>query len=538
MTLHDVLSQTFSEGDFDEEAADDEEILPHVEIELNRQLKTLMKRLEKAESVPDIDVPEDFHGELRPYQLKGSSWLLFLRKFGLGCCLADDMGLGKTIQTIVYLLRVKANEKEVPAALIICPTSVLTNWQRELERFAPSLRCAVYHGPNRPQGDAFHSFAKDSDVVLTSYNIAQLNQDELTSFTWGAAVLDEAQNIKNSRTKQARAVRRPTAGHRIALTGTPIENRLSELWSIFQFLNPGYLGSRSAFQEHFVTPIERRNDSDKMKQVQRLIHPFLLRRTKTEEAVALNLPEKQELKTYCHLTSEQAALYEQLVSDTMSRIDQLSGMERRGLIFSMLTRLKQLCDHPGLYLKEEGSADFEDRSEKVRRLTELIEELRDNGESCLIFTQYVGMGKKLFSYLEERFGGDVSFLHGGTPQAKRARMIDDFQEKERGIFILSLKAGGTGVNLTAANHVIHFDRWWNPAVENQATDRAHRIGQHRFVRVHKMITTGTIEEKVDEMIEKKRYLSEQIVGGEQWISELSTSDLRELFTLRTQWMEG
>lgn len=537
LTLHDALSQSFSEAD-DEEEAEDEDVMPNVEIELNRQLKSLTKRLEKAESVPDIDIPNDFHGELRPYQRKGSSWLLFLRKFGLGGCLADDMGLGKTIQTIVYLLRVKKDESTSPATLIVCPTSVLTNWHKELQRFAPSLRCVVYHGPNRPKEDQFVPFAQQADVVLTSYNIAQLNQEELASFTWGAAVLDEAQNIKNSRTKQARAVRRLTAGHKIALTGTPIENHLSELWSIFQFLNPGYLGSRTAFQEHFITPIERHHDNDKMKQIQRLIHPFLLRRTKTQEAVALDLPEKQELKTYCHLTSEQAALYEQLVSDIMSRIETLSGMERRGLIFSMLTRIKQLCDHPGLYLKEEGLSDFENRSEKVQQLVELIEELRENGESCLIFTQYVGMGRKLHAYLKERFGGNVSFLHGGTPQARRAQMIDDFQKNTKGIFILSLKAGGTGVNLTAANHVIHFDRWWNPAVENQATDRAHRIGQDRFVQVHKMITTGTLEEKVDEMIEKKRYLSEQIVGGEQWISELSTSDLRELFTLRTQWMEG
>jgi SNF2 family DNA or RNA helicase len=538
LTLHDVFSQAFSDVDHDRETAEDEEVLPHIEIELNRQLKTLTKRLAKSETIPLIDVPDHFRGELRPYQIKGSSWLLFLRKFGLGGCLADDMGLGKTIQAIVYLLYAKQEEKNVLPSLIICPTSVLTNWQKEFERFAPSLRCAVYHGSDRPKGKEFVSFVKQADVVLTTYNIALLNQKELISVAWSSVILDEAQNIKNSRTKQARAVRQLSASHRIALTGTPIENRLTELWSIFQFLNPGYLGSSASFQGQFITPIERHNDGDKTKQLQQLIHPFLLRRTKQDEAVALDLPEKQELKNYCYLTSEQASLYEQLVQETFARLDHLTGMERRGLIFSMLTRLKQLCDHPGLYLKEDDWTNFAERSDKVRQLLDLIEELRENGESCLIFTQYVEMGKKLQAFLGNYFNGEVSFLHGGTPQGKRGKMIDEFQTGKQRIFILSLKAGGTGLNLTAANHVIHFDRWWNPAVENQATDRAHRIGQDRFVQVHKMITTGTLEEKIDEMIEKKRYISEQIIGGEQWITELSTDDLRELFALRTQWVEG
>ena len=530
--LEQELVQTGESAD-DQSFSEDERVFAGVEIKLNRHLSGMMKQLSEIRELPEIELSAQFKGELRPYQKQGVEWLVFLRRFGFGACLADDMGLGKTIQMIAYFLHVQEHEKVEKPALIICPTSVLGNWQKELEKFSPSLRIHLHYGSNRAKDE--ENFAKsiqEADVVLTSYGLANVDFEELSSVEWSTICLDEAQNIKNAQTKQSRAIRRLKGKHHIALTGTPMENRLTELWSIFDFTNHGYLGSLGRFQKQFVSPIEKDHNTDKIGQLQRLIRPFLLRRTKTDQEVALNLPDKQEQKEYCSLTVEQASLYEQLVKDTFEQVDQLTGMQRKGLILKMLSKLKQICNHPALYLKEEQPKNIEDRSNKMVTMLELVKHIHEQNESCLIFTQYIGMGKMIQQLLEQQFGEQVMFLNGSVPKTQRDEMISSFQEHDHKILILSLKAGGTGLNLTAANHVIHYDRWWNPAVENQATDRAYRIGQKRFVHVHKLISTGTLEEKIDDMLEKKQSLNDEIIQSESWITELSTTDLKDLFTLR------
>ncbi|ULL13240.1 ATP-dependent helicase [Paenibacillus sp. H1-7] len=523
-----------------------------MEVELNGQLQEMVDLLNHAKRPPLVEPPASFRGTLRPYQIEGISWLLFLRRFGLGGCLADDMGLGKTIQMITYLLHLReqqataAKETGAPAApsLLICPTSVLGNWQKELQRFAPELNVHLHYGPGRAKGEAFKETCEGYDLVLTTYTLSHLDEAELAQLEWSCICLDEAQNIKNAYTKQATSIRGLKGKHKIAMTGTPIENRLTELWSIFDFLNPGYLGTLREFSHRFVSAIERTNDAELVSKVQRLIRPFLLRRVKKDPAIQLDLPDKYEYKTFVSLTAEQGTLYENYIKDMFDRLDRLSAMERRGLILSALTKLKQICNHPALMLKEPAGVPWQQRSNKVERLLEMVQELRQEGDKCLIFTQFVETGHLLQRILEQELSTAVMFLHGGTPKAARDRMITEFQddslppERQPGIFLLSLKAGGTGLNLTAANHVFHFDRWWNPAVENQATDRAFRIGQTRHVQVHKFVTLGTLEERIDDMIEKKQGLSQQIVGsGEQWITEMSTDDLKELFTLRKEWVE-
>ncbi|YAR62727.1 DEAD/DEAH box helicase [Bacillus cytotoxicus] len=478
--------------------------------------------------IPKIKIPSSLQATLRPYQEHGVSWLLYLRELGFGALLADDMGLGKSIQTITYLLYVKENKLQTGPALIVAPTSVLGNWQKEFERFAPHLKVILHYGSNRAKGEAFKEFLQGADVVLTSYALSQLDEEELSTLCWDSIILDEAQNIKNPHTKQSKAVRKLKANHKIALTGTPMENRLAELWSIFDFLNHGYLGSLGQFQRRFVTPIEKDRDEAKIQQVQRFISPFLLRRTKQDQTVALNLPDKQEQKAYCPLTGEQASLYEQLVQDTLKNVENLNGIERRGFILLMLNKLKQICNHPALYLKEDVPKDIVQRSMKMQTLMDLIENIKNQNESCLIFTQYIGMGHMLQTVLEETFGQRVLYLNGSVPKKERDKMIEQFQNRTYDIFILSLKAGGDRAKLNGTNHVIHYDRWWNPAVENQATDRAYRIGQKRFVHVHKLITTGTLEEKIDEMLERKQSLNNAVITSDNWITELSTDELKTL----------
>lgn len=548
LTFRDVMKMHLTAPSVAEEAIEEEderESYPlSLEVELNQHLLQLLHQLQETKHIPILDQPASFCGTLRKYQLEGSSWLLFLRRFGLGACLADDMGLGKTVQFITYLLYLREyGQADIPS-LLICPTSVIGNWQKELERFAPSLKVFIHYGNHRPKKDAFLAAIEGADLVITSYALSHLDESELSSLTWNAICLDEAQNIKNAYTKQASAVRDLQARHRIALTGTPIENRLSELWSIFDFLNPGYLGSLGDFARRYVQPIERDQDPVLIGQVQRLIQPFLLRRVKTDPHIQLDLPEKNEGKEYVPLTAEQGALYETAIQDMFARMENTSPMERRGLILTTLSRLKQLCDHPALFLGEPAGRDEPSRSHKLERLLELVEDIRQKGERCLIFTQYIEMGNMLQRILNREGFGPVFFLNGSTKKEARDEMIARFQDEslpdsQRGtIFILSLRAGGTGLNLTQANHVIHFDRWWNPAVENQATDRAHRIGQQRNVQVYKFISLGTIEERIDEMMERKQTLSQQIVGsGESWITELSTSELRELFALRHDWLD-
>ncbi|WP_050183341.1 DEAD/DEAH box helicase [Domibacillus robiginosus] len=521
LTMVDVLNQEFTDPD---DAA-------RVHIRLNRSLQAMIERLRSGADIPLLPPPEKLHGELRPYQIAGMSWLLFLRECGFGACLADDMGLGKTVQLISYLLHVEKKERPETPALIICPTSVLGNWQRELAAFAPDLSVMLYYGKDRPRGEAFSEDISNADVVLTTYGLVHSDFDTLEKVEWSTAALDEAQNIKNAGTKQSRAVRKLHSRHAIALTGTPMENRLSELWTIFDFTNRGWLGSLAQFQKGYMAPIEKDHDAQRVAALQAKIRPFLLRRTKNDPEAALGLPDKVEQKEYCPLSKEQAVLYEQTVRDTMEQIGQLSAFERRGLILRLLNELKQLCSHPALYLKEKEPADVRERASKMEKLMELASNIYEQGEACLIFTQYIGMGEMIQRELSETFGIHVPFLNGSTPKQERDRLVTQFQEGAFPFFLLSLKAGGTGLNLTAANHVIHYDRWWNPAVENQATDRAYRIGQSRFVHVHKFITTGTIEEKIDAMIEAKQAASSEIIQSGAFIASMTDQELTELFTL-------
>jgi SNF2 family DNA or RNA helicase len=378
--------------------------------------------------------------------------------------------------------------------------------------------------------------AADHDVVITSYPLLARDRESLTGMSWRMAVLDEAQNIKNSETRQAQAARAIQSGGRLALTGTPVENRLSELWSIMAFLNPGYLGGETEFRRSFSRPIERANDAEAAAQLRRLTAPFILRRLKTDRSIISDLPEKLEMKVFVPLTQEQATLYEAAVRDALSQIesadDEGEQTKRRGLVLAMLTRLKQICNHPAHFLKD-GSA-LDDRSGKLTRLDEMLEEVLAANDRALIFTQFAEMGGLLQLHLSQRLSTEVLFLHGGTPAKARDGLVRRFQAPEGPpIFILSLKAGGVGLNLTRASHVFHFDRWWNPAVEDQATDRAFRIGQTQNVQVHKFVCGGTLEEKIDEMIEGKRALAAQVLGaGEAWLTELSTAQLRELVALR------
>ncbi|MGM0806321.1 MAG: DEAD/DEAH box helicase [Bacillota bacterium] len=511
---------------------------PMLDIEWDEPLNAWMDQLTEIKTLPIQPKAENLIGTLRDYQKTGSSWMYFLREFGLGGCLADDMGLGKTVQTIDYFLKVKEKEKHEGTFLLVCPTSVIGNWQKELQNFSPTLSVGLHYGGNRKKGDQFTEWYKKFDVVITSYTTCQLDFNEMSETFWEAIVLDEAQNIKNSYTKQSRSIRRLNGRHKIALTGTPVENRLLELWAIFDFLNPGYLGSEPSFQKKFVVPVEKDNDTLRLQQLKQLVQPFLLRRTKMDPAVQLNLPEKQEIKEYCPLSKEQASMYERLVQDTFEQLEKVTGMQRRGLLLAMLGKLKQICDHPALYTKNDKLGKLEDQSIKFAKTIELIDAILEKDERCLIFTQFIFMGELIKKYVEKKFGRSVLFLHGSLSKQKRDQMIESFQDGEHPIFILSLKAGGTGLNLTEANHVIHYDRWWNPAVENQATDRAHRIGQKKFVTVHKMITLGTLEEKIDMMLESKKELSEKVIQSENWITELSTDELKDLFTLRKEWVES
>ena len=516
------------------------EKLPVVGFEANGALQELINALTSGnQNVEAIAIPDTFQGELRPYQVRGASWLAFLERWGLGACLADDMGLGKTIQFITLMLHLKAQEVLEHPTLLVCPTSVLGNWERELKKFAPSLKAVLHHGDRRPQGKAFAKAVKGQDLVITSYSLVHRDTKDLQTVTWQGIVLDEAQNIKNSEAKQSQAVRQLETQFRIALTGTPVENRLSELWSILDFLNPGYLGPRNFFQRRFAIPIERYGDTASLQTLRGLVQPFILRRLKTDRSIIQDLPDKQEMTVFCGLTADQAALYQKLVDQSLVDIESAEGIQRHGLILALLVRLKQVCNHPGLIKGgspkgELGDTALQVHSGKLQRLEEMLEEVLAEGDRCLIFTQFAEWGKLLQAHLHQRFNREVLYLYGSTSKKQREEMVDRFQNDPQAprIFILSLKAGGVGLNLTRANHVFHFDRWWNPAVENQATDRVFRIGQTRNVQVHKFVCTGTLEERIHELIESKKALSEQVVGaGESWLTELGTDQLRSLLLL-------
>ncbi|HBB31763.1 MAG TPA: ATP-dependent helicase [Cyanobacteria bacterium UBA8803] len=507
--------------------------LPVVNFEASGALQELIANLTGNRTIELIETPKSFHGTLRPYQLRGVSWLVFLERWGLGSCLADDMGLGKTIELIAFLLHLKEQEALNGPTLLICPTSVLGNWEREVRKFSPSLKVVVHHGDKRTKGKAFAKAVQDRDLVITSYPLVFRDATTLQPISWRGVVVDEAQNIKNPGAKQSQAIRQLPSEFRIALTGTPVENRLSELWSILEFLNPGYLGDRQFFQRRFAMPIEKFGDTDSLQTLRSLVQPFILRRLKTDKDIIQDLPDKQEMTVFCGLSAEQAALYQKVVDESLAEIEAAEGIQRRGMILTLLLRLKQLCNHPAHYLKEKALQDAK-RSGKLLRLQEMLEEAIAEGDRALIFTQFAEWGKLLQPYLKEQLGGEVLFLYGSTRKKEREEMIDRFQNDPEGprILILSLKAGGTGLNLTRANHVFHIDRWWNPAVENQATDRAFRIGQTRNVQVHKFVCTGTLEEKINDIIESKKQLAEQTVdAGEQWLTEMDTNQLRSLLLL-------
>lgn len=490
----------------------------------------LLDHLQGETPVAGLEPPAGFAGTLRPYQLRGYSWLAFLCRWGLGACLADDMGLGKTVQALALIQKLWRRDNRRPV-LLACPTSVANNWRQEAERFTPELPVLIHHGTDRLQGTAFAREVRRHALVVTTYPLLHRDLNTLQLVPWLGMILDEAQNIKNPGTQQARAARLLDAGFRLALTGTPVENHVGDLWSIMEFLVPGMLGSLAGFKQRFFVPIQVHRDRAAATHLQRITSPFILRRLKTDKAIIPELPDKIETKVFCTLTREQASLYAAVLQEAELALAEAEDIQRRGLVLATLTKLKQVCNHPAQFLGD-GSR-LAGRSGKLDRLTEICDVLLSVGDKALVFTQFAEMGSLLRRYLRETFGREVLFLHGGVPKKERDRMVERFQEPNGPpLFILSLKAGGTGLNLTQANHVVHFDRWWNPAVETQATDRAFRIGQNHNVQVHKFMCQGTMEEKIDTLIERKQELSERIVGsGEAWLTELSTRELRQFLAL-------
>lgn len=499
------------------------------EVDFDEALAGMLSKLQDKDKI-DLEVqPENLAATLRPYQVRGLSWLSYLEDLGMSPCLADDMGLGKTMQVIALLLA-KPKEK---AALLVAPTSVVGNWLREITKFAPSIKVAMHHGSKRKQDKAFETLIEKNEVIITSYGLIRRDKALFNQYHWSRLIIDEAQNIKNPAAAQTKTLMKIPSDSRIALTGTPVENRLLDLWSIFTFLNPGFLGTRSAFKNAFEFPIQRDNCPYKTRVLKNLVEPFILRRLKTDKNIIHDLPDKIEQKVYCELTREQASIYQSIVDEIEKDLQEADKEKRSSLILSSLLRLKQCCNHPAQVLQD--NSDFTaERSIKLRRLIEMAKEIIDNGESLLIFSQFKDICDSLNKLLKTELGYTTYYLHGGTSRKKREEMIESFQAEESppGIFILSLKAGGVGITLTKANHVIHFDRWWNPAVENQATDRAYRIGQQKTVFAHKFITMGTIEERIDAMLEEKQQVADTIVGNdESWLSKLDTKSFIDLIKL-------
>ncbi|ELS32322.1 MULTISPECIES: DEAD/DEAH box helicase [Pseudanabaena] len=535
---------------------------PDWEVDRNSTLAEMLSKLQDKQQFEPIENPPQLKGTLREYQKRGVAWLQYLENLGLNGCLADDMGLGKTVQIIARLVnerdaiteipeptKAKKSTKtakskkvlpafvsinEIPPTLLIAPTSVVGNWQKEIEKFAPHLRAIVHHGSDRLQdAAAFQNIYQTHDLIITSFTLIRKDEALFSSVNWHRIVIDEAQNIKNPKAAQTKAILKLESKHRLALTGTPVENRLLDLWSIFNFLNPNYLGKEAQFKKSFETPIQKNNDQIQAGVLKKLVEPFILRRVKTDQSIIKDLPDKIEQKLYTNLTKEQASLYEVVVRDVEKQLNEVEGIQRKGLILSTLLKLKQICNHPRQFLQD-GSDFTTERSHKLSRLSEMMEEVISEGESLLIFTQFTEIGDALEKYIRQKLHYNTYYIHGGTNRDKRERMINEFQdpETEPSIFILSLKAGGVGITLTKANHVFHFDRWWNPAVEDQATDRAFRIGQKKNVFVHKFITIGSLEERIDQMIEDKKKLAGAIVGAdESWLTELDNDKFKQLIAL-------
>lgn len=505
--LHALLSGKIDEYDFDYDEA-----FSRVVSEFTR--------------VEDIDIPENLNGTLRPYQIKGFKWLYTNTSKGFGCCMADDMGLGKTVQVISLILKLKNDKKLKKPVLVVCPTTLIGNWERELQNFAPDLTFSTYHAQDR-------KLNLNCDVILTTYAILRIDLNELKEKTWSMVVIDEAQNVKNPDTSQSQAVKSLKTDIKIAMTGTPVENRLSELWSIFDFINKGYLGTLHDFQKSYAMPIEKLKEENRAKRLKLAISPFMLRRLKTDKKVITDLPEKVILDDYCYLTKQQALLYERVLNQSMQVISNEAGISRRGHIFKLITSLKQICNHPYHYLKHGDMS--KDISGKAQKFISVVDNIIDNNEKVLVFTQYKEMGDILKDMIMSEFDHEPLFFHGSLNRAQREDMIKEFGENDKQkVMILSLKAGGMGLNLTSATNVIHYDLWWNPAVEDQATDRTYRIGQDKNVMVHRFITLSTFEEKIDKMIKEKRNLADMAVfEGEKIITELSDDEIYEIFSLNT-----
>ncbi len=512
---------------------------PEVPVVAVDELAELVDALhERGESMTE---PEGFVGELRGYQRAGLGWLVHMQKQGVGVILADEMGLGKTPMTLALLERLRLDHpEEWKPTLLVCPTSVLGNWQREAERFTPNLPVRRHHGPDRARTmDEFEENCPASALVMTTYATARLDAELLAEIEWGGIVIDEAQNIKNPSAAQTQALRRIKAPRRLALTGTPVENRLADLWSILDWCNRGLLGPLAEFRRTVARPIERFRDPHVASRLRRMVEPFVLRRLKTDPNVAPDLPDKVEATVACSLSRAQIKLYRKTIKDTWKDIKGKSGIQRRGRVLALLTALKQICNHPAHFQKKTTVTAAQ--SGKLARLGEMLEEIVDQGDRVLLFTQYVQMGKLLVKHLQSTFGFEVPFLHGGVPAKSRDAMVQRFQEDADAppVFLLSLKAGGTGLNLTRATHVFHYDHWWNPAVESQATDRAHRIGQTRTVYVHRLVSLGTLEEKIADMLEQKKGLANLAYGdGEAWLTELGDDELRALVELSDDAVEG
>jgi len=505
--LHAALSGNIKDYEFDYDAA----------------FANILKDLSK---IQEVNPPENLKGTLRPYQEKGLRWLYTNAVKGFGTCIADDMGLGKTIQVISLILKLKEEQKVNNQTLVICPTTLLGNWVKELHSFAPSLSVSVYHGSER-------QLDKKADIVITTFAVLRIDIEEIKKQQWGLLIVDEAQNIKNPDTSQTLAVKSLKSEFKVAMTGTPVENRLTELWSIFDFINKGYLGTIREFQKSYAVPIEKFKQTSRAEKLKLSVSPFILRRLKTDKSVISDLPEKVVTDEYCYLSKTQAALYENTLNSIMNEISEAKGINRRGMIFKLITALKQICNHPFQY-KKSGEMT-KDISGKCDKFISVLQGILDNNEKTIVFTQYKEMGKILVPIVQKELNTTPLFFHGSLNTAQREAMLKQFDnDDESKVMILSLKAGGTGLNLTNATNVIHYDLWWNPAVEDQATDRTYRIGQTNNVMVHRLITLGTFEEKIDEMIKKKKELVNMAVfEGEKTITDLTDEEIYNIFTLTT-----
>ena len=473
------------------------------------------------------DAPKSLTGELRPYQKIGYSWLIQNIKYKFGCILADDMGLGKTVQVLSAILYFKEqNQFDIESTLIIVPPTLISNWENEIKKFTPELTYYIYHGSNR-------TFPlEEYDIILTSYGVVRLDLDMFVDKDWLLCVIDEAQNIKNPNTEQTKAIKSVNASTKIALTGTPIENRLMDYWSIFDFVNKGYLSTKDNFKKNYVMPIEKLEDPDVLENLKTIAKPFVMRRLKTDDDIKKELPDKLVNDIYCTLTKKQIRLYNAILEEIFFDIENSKGIQRKGIILKILTALKQTCNHPAQFLAIKNPKISE--SGKMELLVDILQNILDMDEKVIIFTQYVEMGKLIQQLISKKFKTDVLFLHGSQTLKEKTKIINTFQEDpDYKIFVATLKTGGTGLNLTAASNVIHYDLWWNPAVENQATDRVHRIGQQKDVMVYRFITKGTLEEAIDAISKRKVDLAEKAISNDEtFITEMSNEELKEILSLR------